>query len=434
MDSIIGSSMQESVEMNNSKQPSNKTLAKAITLFGGTQVFSVLAALLRSKVAAVTIGAVGVGLNAQYVAFTNLFATLFGFGLANGSVPMLCQAEGDEQIRSVANLRLVGFLLALASIPVTLIVSLFYSAESVWLMIPVALMVLSGIEMAVMKSLKATRLLTLSLITTAFISVIFTIPFFLWLRLDGVIWAVVCTMSSSALFTCYLGYKACPVLPDFKEIDQSLWQKARPLFLLGFAFLVSGVMQYATELISQRWIEEVAALSMVGLYKAGYQLAVTYTGMIFAAIANDFFPRLSGIVKDVEARNGLIVQQVRVLLCFVVPLIIVFIILVPWIVPLLFSEEFLPVVPMVRIAALSVIVRAFYLPLGYLPVALGKSFHYMILEIISWAMLLLGVILGFTYGGLEGVGVGLLVCNVLDLLLLWVFCHRYYGFRVIFHG
>lgn len=409
--------------------PSNKTLAKAVAVFGGAQAFSVLAAVVRVKFAAIYIGATGVGLNALYSTLTNLLSTLMGCGLANSSVPLLCQSEGEEQRRTVAKLRLVGCLLALLSVPVTLVVASFYSAEALWLVFPVAAMVLSSIEMAVLKSLKATRQLTLSLIVTAVFSVVFTVPFYVWLGLEGVIWGMVSTMTLSSLFTCFLGYRVCSVLPDVSQLRSSLWPQVKPMFVLGFAFLLSGVMMQGVDLLNQLCLESVATLALVGLYKAGYQLSVTYTGMIFTAIANDFFPRLSGIAHDLEARNRLITQQVRVLLLIVVPLILLFIVLVPWLVPLLFSQEFLPIVPMVRIAALAVIVKAIYMPMGYLPVALGRSWHFLLLEAVSWSLLACGVLCGYHLHGLTGVGYGLLLSNLADLLIVWAFCRKVYGFR-----
>ena len=410
--------------------PSSKTLAKATAVFGGASAFSVLAALVRSKVAAVTIGPAGVGLNALYVTISNLVATLMSCGLLSSSVPTLCQAEGEEQRQRVRYLRLLGCLLAVLSIPVTCIVALFYSPQVFWLSIPVVALVLSGIETAVMKSLQATRMLTASLIATAVISVVCTIPFFIWLGIDGVIWAVVCTVTLSSLVTCVLGYRVCDAMPSFRLWGRGLWDNARPMLVLGVAFLVSGVMAQGVDLINQMWIESVATLAMVGLYKAGYQLSVTYTSMIFTAIANDFFPRLSSIAQDLDARNRLITQQIRVLMYIVVPLILLFVILVPWVVPLLFSQEFLPIIPMVRVAALAIIAKAIYLPLCYLPIALKCSKHYLFLEVTSWTSLCLCILGGYHLFGLLGAGCGILVANVFDLIVAWIFCRCKYSFRL----
>lgn len=414
------------------KLPSSKTLAKAIAIFGGAQAFSVLAALIRSKVAAVTIGTVGVGLNALYVTLSNLMATLFSFGLSSSSVPALCQLQGEEQRQLVARLRLLGCLLSVLSVPVTLVVASFYSVQTLWLALPVVALILSGIETAVMKSLQATRQLTKSLMSAALFSVVLTVPFFVWLGLDGVIWAVVSTVTVSSIYSCWIGYHVCPVMPDFSLLDRTLWGKVRPMFVLGFAFLISGLLAQGVDLLNQMWLESVASLALVGLFKAGYQLSVTYTRMVFSAIANDFFPRLSSVVRDTEARNRLITQQVRVLLFIVVPMILVFELVVPWVVPLLFSHEFLPIVTMVRVAALSVIFRAVSLPIGYLPVALERSWHFLLLEALSWVVRAIGVIGGYSLGGLLGIGYGILMSDIADMCFVWIFCRIKYSFRLCF--
>lgn len=412
-----------------SQVPTRKTLAKAVAVFGGTQAFTVLAALVRTKVAAYTIGPAGVGLNALYTTITNLVSVLMGCGLSNSSVPTLSQADAADRQKRIATLRLLGVMLAVLSVPVTMVVALCYSTEAMWLAPGVAMMVMSGIEMAVMKSLNATRALASSIMAAAVVSVVCTVPFFIWLGREGVIWAVLFTSFASSAITCLLGYRCCPVVPDFTALNRNLWRQVRPMFVLGFAFLLSGVIAQATDLLLQSYLASRASLTMVGFYKAGFQLAIVYTGMVFTAISNDFYPRLSAVVDDVNGRNALITRQVEVLLAMIVPLITVFFVLVPWIIPLLFSEEFLPIVPMVRVAALSVVVKAVYLPVGFLPVAMGKSWHFLLLESVSWAVMALGVIVGYESGGLLGVGYGLLLSTLFDLVFVVAFCHNCYHYR-----
>lgn len=414
-----------------SNLPSNKTLTKALVVFGGAQTFTVLAALVRTKVAAITIGTAGVGLNALYNTISLFVSTVMGAGLANSSVASISQQEGEEQRRSIAQLRLCAWLLSGLSIPVTLLLSFYYGRETMLLTLAVVAMIESGIEMAVLKSLKATRKLVHCLMVTALLSVVCTVPFFFWLGVRGVIWSVVCTSMAVAIYTLWTSYRLCDVRPRFGLLKApGFWTQVKPMFVLGAAFLISGFFAQGVELFTQSWLKAVASLSVVGLYKAGFQLGITYPGMLFSAIQNDFYPRLSQMSQDVRMRNALITRQIGVQLMMAAPCILLFVALLPWIVPLLFNDDFLSIVPMVRIAAFAILLKAVYLPIGLLPVSMNRSWDYLLLEIPSWLFNAVGILIGWHCLGLTGIGLGLLLANTFDLCYVWIFCRYKYDFRL----
>ena len=69
--------------------PNSKTIAKNVGIFGGAQVFSVLAALIRTKFAAVFIGTAGVGLSAVYNTVVTFYSNVEGLGLSFSGVKHL---------------------------------------------------------------------------------------------------------------------------------------------------------------------------------------------------------------------------------------------------------------------------------------------------------------------------------------------------------
>ena len=410
--------------------PSNRTLVKAIAVFGGAQVFTVLAALVRSKVAAVTIGAAGVGLNAIYTTLAGFLGVLMSFGLTNSSVPTICQ-QADEASRreAIAHVRLLGYILSVLAIPISLIASLWYEAESAWLALAVVALVQSYIEGAVLRSLHATRRLSTSQVAGALLSVVCTVPFFVWLGHDGIIWAVVCATMAASAVTCWQGYRACDALPSAVMLNRDLLRWARPLLTLGFAFLLSGLMMQGCDLVIQRWFTMTADLSVVGLYKAGYQLSIIYPCMLFAAVANDYYPRLADICSDMALRNRLVKREMRLLFIIALPATALLWVLMPYIIPLILSQEFLTVIPMVRVGLFSLLLRALYLPIAYIPVASARSLHYLLLEGISWSLLVVCIIAGYSWHDFSGIGWGILLSNALDLIFAWVFCRIKYHFR-----
>jgi O-antigen/teichoic acid export membrane protein len=99
-----------------------------------------------------------------------------------------------------------------------------------------------------------------------------------------------------------------------------------------------------------------------------------------------------------------------------VPLAVIMYLLMPWIVILLLSEEFLPVITIAQAAIITLPCRAIYLPLAYIPLAAGDSKLYFFMELISYIIMVVGVLGGFHYWGLEGIGYALAIVNVMDML------------------
>ena len=431
--------------------PNSRTIAKNVGIFGGAQVFSVLAALIRTKFAAVFIGTAGVGLSAVYNTVVTFYSNVAGLGLSFSGVKHLSEvyAQGDRDsfCEEVARLRTLGLLGAIGGFFLSLVfapvLSYFYFED--WSQtLPFALLsffiavnIFAGVELAVLKSMQKTRSLAMSAIWLAVVSVVFSVPFYVICGVRGVIWAVMISGISGALITIWLGHKAIglgiasPFVNMQKQSIAELLRHSRPVIVLGIAFLLGGVVASGSEMIIQGYLSATSSLSVLGLYKAGYQLSITYTGMIFTAVSNDFYPRLSAVNSNINERNILISRQIMVLLFFTVPLVALFVLLVPYILPILFDDTFNPVSRMVQIASLSIIVKSVTMPLNFLPLSLGKSLDYLCLEGVFWLLLVPLVILGFAYWGLDGTGMAILLCHLIELLYVILFCRIRYGYRFV---
>ena len=457
--------------------PSNKSIARNVGVFGGAQAFSVLAALIRTKVAAVMIGTTGVGLSAIYNTVVNFFSTLAGMGLSFSGVKYLSEvyASGDKDAleKEIGQLRLLGLICSAIGLVLSLvfspILSMMYFGDMSEMMSFMALSVfvvatiISGIEMAILKACQKVRYLAISSIWTAIISVAVSVPFYILMGVKGVLWAVVVSGVVGVLATMWYGgkvatWRMCYVLramcyvrgkdknnqaqnQNTEHSTQHIahhtphsTQHIAQLLTLGAAFLGGGLIATGAEMAILGYFSAVATMAILGLYKAGYQLSITYTGMIFTAVSNDFYPRLSAVNQNLEERNTLISRQIRVLLYITTPLVVVFVLLVPYILPILFDDTFNPVCRMVQIAAISIIVKSVTMPLNFLPLSLGKSLDYLILEGAFWIIMVPLVIFGYKYWGLTGTGAAILLCHVIELVYAYLFCRTKYHFRLEVKG
>ena len=423
--------------------PSYTSIVKGAGLFGAAKAVNILTALVRTKFAAVLLGTAGVGLNALFNTVQLFMNQLLGLGLSTGSVKTLSEAYSthdlafiDGHVTRVRHWAIVCggaavALLALLSPLLSLLYfdTLHYVPHFMLLGVGVAALIVSDIEMSVMRSLQRSARLAFSMLLTALCALVFTVPFYWWLGVRGVIFAIVACAVASACICLWQGHKTHPFRFDAGQFAdwRRFWDASQPMLRMGMAFVVTGLFLQGSDLLLQSVLATTASLTVVGLFKAGYQCAFTYPSMIFAGVANDYFPRLSAVRDDdVAGRRIVVVRQIRVMFLIALPVVIAIWLLAPWVIRILLSEEFLPLVTMVRWSVLAILFKAIYLPLGYLPLALNKRLHFVVLEGLSCLINILVVLAGYYLGGLDGIGIGIFVGGFLDLVLYILFCRYHY--------
>ena len=172
-----------------------------------------------------------------------------------------------------------------------------------------------------------------------------------------------------------------------------------------------------------------AGSDVVGLYKAGYILTVAYAAMVYTPMETDSIPRLSAVNHDTAAVNTAVDRQIEVTLLVVSPMLALIMTAMPWLVPLLYSGKFAPVVGMAQAAVLAMYARAVLLPVTYMTLAKNHSLAYLATEGLSAVVLVALTVCCYGGWGLSGTGLALLLSNVFDLLVILVYSNMRYRYR-----
>jgi O-antigen/teichoic acid export membrane protein len=122
--------------------------------------------------------------------------------------------------------------------------------------------------------------------------------------------------------------------------------------------------------------------------------------------------------QDVEATNKMVNKQMEVSILTMAPLLTALIILLPVLIPLLFSSQFLPIVAMTQVAALAMFFKAMTLPVAYITLARGLSLTYLVLESSYYVALVLFVIVGYRYWGIWGTGLAIMLAHLAEFLII----------------
>jgi O-antigen/teichoic acid export membrane protein len=218
---------------------------------------------------------------------------------------------------------------------------------------------------------------------------------------------------SLAVVTMMYSYRAFPPKFCFRRIFLS---KGKRMIHIGISFMLATIVAHVAMLIIQGVLNREGGIEIVGYYNSAYSICFVYVGILFASLSQEYFPRLSSLFRNKDIREECIKRQINVVFLFSIPLTVSMFFFMHWIVLLLLNVEFLPVVTIAQAAIITLPCRAIYLPLAYIPLAAGDSKLYFFMETISYMIMVVGVLGGYYYWGLEGIGYGLAIVNIMDML------------------
>ena len=410
-------------------------------LFGGVQGITVFLSIIRNKVVAVLLGSVGLALIDIYNHAMGLLGNATQFGIPLTAVRHLSELyeQGDQQklrhyvcvIRSWSLLTaLLGFVVCLIASPLVSQLSFHnydYIIQFICLSPLVAMLAISGVEIAILKATRHLKQLALSTLIGAVSTLVVTIPFYFFFGLQGIIPALVISTLFSMLIN--LNFSLRLFRWQSRPFSRSTLSQGLDMIRLGVSYIMAGIVSAAAEMLVRSYIVNQGSLAEEGLYCAGFILTVSYARFVFVSMDADFFPRLSAICHDGVKMNLTINRQLEVCVLLIAPFLMLFVLFLPFIVHLLFSEKFVAAVPMTICAVFYMFFKAITTPIAYVPLARADSLLYFMMELIYYVVFSILVMIGYRFWGLLGSGVALSLSNLFDLLLIFLTYHYRYDFR-----
>jgi PST family polysaccharide transporter len=138
-------------------------------------------------------------------------------------------------------------------------------------------------------------------------------------------------------------------------------------------------------------------------------------------MATDYLPRLSSAFSDKAEARRIINEQTEVLLFFIGPVIVLIISHAPFMVEILYSDQFFPAADMLRLQLLGDVLKVMSWPLSFAIVAAGKGRAYVLIEIYSVLIFSLSVYILIPFYGLNAAGIAFVLLYVTYLPLVHYF-------------
>ena len=422
------------------QKSSYRQVMKATSLFGGVQVFNILISIVRSKFIALFIGPEGMGIAGLLNTTLNLVNGATNLGLDKSGVKDISYALNNstetEVARTVKVLRRLVWITGVAGSVLMIVFSWLLSKLAfgdtsftlafVWIALALLFKQLASGELAVLQGLRKLKHLASANVFGNLAGLVITVPLYYFFRLDAIVPAIIISTFLSFAFTTY--YRAKTKLEKVNVATNKVFSEGKEMVRLGITLSVSSMIALLAAYVIQIYISSEGGVSEVGYYTAGIVILNTYVGLIFNAMATDYFPRLSAIADSVTQVRKTVFEQAYIAVLLITPIILLFLIFAPLIITILYSGDFLPVVIFVSWGILGMLFKAASWSIGYVIIAKGDSSLF-IRTAIGFSILLVGSnVLGYYFGGLEGLGISFCIYYFVHFLGLAIITYFRYGF------
>ena len=205
-------------------------------------------------------------------------------------------------------------------------------------------------------------------------------------------------------------------------------KKGRTIIIMGVAMSISGMLATFVSFILRSYIRREGSLEEVGLYQAGFLIITTYVGLVFNAIATDYYPRLASINTDNDKCKTIICQQGEIASFILTPLLCICLLFMPYVLQVLYSSEFLAANLYIKWACVGMMFRLAAWGVSYIFLAKAESKLFIINELVGNIYYLIMSIIGYKLWGMSGLGLAFCINYIIYLLQVYVIAHKRYNF------
>ena len=414
---------------------------KAMGLFGGVQVMGIMCSIIRTKLVAMWIGPVGIGLFGLFNNALEMISTGTNLGIRSSSVRDISQALGSHDSSLVARmvtvvrkwsmwLGLAGALITLSLAPLLSQLT-FGDSTHIWGFVALSIAVLLGAltngEYAVLQGTARLKRLASVTLWGTICGLAVSIPLFYLLRERSILPSIIAYAAALAIFAWVFRNREYPAV----QVSH------RDTFDMGKGFVRLGIFMtlgnFATILASyafNAWLNVNAGTEQVGFYQAGYTLINKYTGLILTALGMEYYPRLSQVADSRLRLRAFVSQEINVAIAIMAPVVALFILLREVVVWILYTPDFNVILTFVSWGMIGTVLRTASWCLAFTILAKGDGKTYLWTEAASAVINLVLNIVFYRWWGLTGLGIAFLVSYLLYTLIVAVVYFKQYRLTV----
>ncbi|MEM0542802.1 oligosaccharide flippase family protein [Flavobacterium sp. j3] len=420
-------------------QSSYRQIIKATSVFGSVQIFNILISLIRSKIIALLIGPTGIGVIGLFNSTLNLVGSFTNAGIETSGVKAISSAENSPELlnKEVSILKRLIWITGIIGMTAVAVLSPLLSRVTfgnneytlAFLLISFSLLFkqLTNGSLVILQGLSKIKYLAKANLYGNLLGLLISMPLYYFFKTDGIVPSIVFSSLIAMMVAFY--FRAKIQIEHVRLTNKEVFSEGKQLIMLGFSLSLIGLLSTLSSYLLQVFISNYKNVSEVGFYSAGFTILNTYVGVIFTAMATDYYPRLSKVCHDNDSVKKLVGEQSIIAILLITPIIVIFLVFAPTVIRLLYSKEFLPIVPLVSWGILGMIIKAVSWSMGYILIAKGDSKLFIKTSIGFNSLFLIINIVGYYFYGLDGLGITFLINYLVHFLGLKIITTKRYDFN-----
>lgn len=424
------------------QKKSQKQILKSSSIIGGASIINILIGLFKIKVVALLLGPAGIGLIGLLQNVMSMASNVASMGVGTVGTRQIAEANADDDQQVIAMARralfwgtmalalLGGFLVWAFREPLAtnLLNDGSKSGWVGWLAIGVMLTVASGSQGALLNGMRRiVDLAKLRIYSALFATILGIIAVWFW-KIEGLLFFVISVPFATFILGHFYVSKLPKIIMDPTPLLE-LRQQWKTLLQLGFAFMVAGLAVTLGQLAVRTLVQNRLGSVDLGLFQAAWVISMTYIGFVLVAMGTDYYPRLTAVISDHTATIRLVNEQTEIALLLSTPVLLAMLTLAPWVLVLLYSNEFSQAAQILRWQILGDILKIISWPLGFVILASGAGKTFMLVESLAVAMFFSATWIFIDDFGVEATGIGFVFMYTLYLAIVYFLAKYKIGFR-----
>lgn len=426
--------------MSSKDNTSHKQILKSSGIIGGSQIITIIISIIRTKIIAILLGPIGIGLMGLFQATVDLIKNATGFGLGFSAVREVAgaAATNDQNTisRTIITLRrwvwATGIFGSLLTLLFSRIISKhFLKDESytwpiIFLSVTVLLSALSSGQLALLQGLRQIKKMATANVFGALFGLICSIPIYWFLGVRGIIPGMIVSAIILLLVTWYQSksIKLNVIQYSFNESFKS----GLGMIKLGLFTVLTGFASTGTLYVVRLFIARKAGITQVGEFQASWNFSMLYLTAVLTAMAADYYPRLTQVKDDNYAIKKLVNEQTEIALLIAGPIIIGMLSFSPIIVHLLYSSKFEHSALILQWQIAGDFLKILAWPLGFVILAKGNGKYFIFSEFMWNAVYLAFIWFGWNKLNISITGVAFCIAYLMSLSINYFFAKSKCGF------
>ena len=300
------------------KKETGKIL-KTTAIFGGAQVVIVISGLAKSKIVALLIGPEGIGISALYNNILTMLSGIVGLGIGLSAIREIAKEENIEKKLEIALLtkRLILLLSIIGFFTTCFLSELLseiqfgnsqYTYGFCIIAFAVSFTIYTTGTDACLKGFRRTRQIALSSLYNSIGGMTISALIYYYIGQRGIPYAIALCALLPLIVSWYFSRDIKPNIGGKYNVKEIV-SKGNPMIFLGIMLVLSYLIDSVVANILNIVIRMKGSMSDVGLYQAAMSISAMSINMVFVAIANDYYPKLSNACNNKVNMNMTINSQ-----------------------------------------------------------------------------------------------------------------------------